>query len=172
MGFSRNSLAPCYQQLWTHQSFIFHALCAARSFLHCLSLEYFCALRYALNSHMLNMLCNNISCNVILCYIIYVMYVVQLMWFFVIHILDSHLWRCSASPSLMGFSCNSLALATSNRLFHLVASLPTMFSTTLCCCSHHCPYGTFALHASVCAFRTWVIPVNVSWNFCYETTYY
>jgi hypothetical protein len=51
------------------------ALCAARSFLHCLSLEYFCALRYALNSHMLNMLCNNISCNVILCYIIYVMYV-------------------------------------------------------------------------------------------------
>jgi hypothetical protein len=55
--------------------FIFHALCAARSFLHRLSLDYFCALRYALDSHMLNMLCNNISCNVILCYIIYVMYV-------------------------------------------------------------------------------------------------
>ena len=56
------------EPLWTLVDFL--ALCAARSFLHCLSLDYFCALRYALDSHMLNMLCNNISCNVILCYII------------------------------------------------------------------------------------------------------
>jgi len=43
-----------------------------------------------------------------------------------------------------------------------------MFSTTLCCCSHHCPFGTYTLHASVCALRSckcfW-------WNYCYETTY-
>ncbi len=119
--------------------------------LHRLSLDYFRALCSALDSHMLNMFCNNIPCNIILCYNFYA------------HILDSHLWRCSASPSLdasavlalvfwiaidthLDFSCNSLALATSN-------GLPP------CCIVTHHVFHHILLHRSHC-FRQQLVDLS------------